>query len=217
MYVFLMPWLAVGARNTLVEAPDPADLLHRIEADGHGAFFAAPALWVALVNHPEFTEKDLSSLRKAYYGASIMPGPVLDKLRSALPELGFYNCFGQSEIGPLATVLRPEEHADRIKDVISTGGVLVASREIEDVLFAHPDVAEAAVVGVADDKWIEAVTAYVVPAPGADREALPDLLVAHVRERLAPFKVPKAVRVVSELPRNASGRILKRELRDRDA
>ncbi|GAA1467970.1 fatty acyl-CoA synthetase [Nocardiopsis exhalans] len=294
MHVFLMPWLAVGARNTLVEAPDPTDLLNRIEADGHGAFFAAPTLWVAMANHPEFAEKDLSSLRKAYYGASIMPGPVLDKLRSALPELGFYNCFGQSEIGPLATVLRPEEHADRpasagrsalfvelrvvddkgqdvapgelgevvyrspqlclgywdkpeeteeafrggwfhsgdlvradaegyievvdrIKDVINTGGVLVASREIEDVLFAHPGVAEAAVVGVADAKWIEAVTAYVVPAPGADDEVLPDLLVEHVRERLAPFKVPKAVRVVTELPRNASGKILKRELRDRGA
>ncbi len=95
LHVFLMPWLAVGARNTLVEAPDPTDLLNRIEADGHGAFFAAPTLWVAMANHPSFGERDLSSLRKAYYGASVMPGPVLDRLRSALPDLGFYNCFGQ--------------------------------------------------------------------------------------------------------------------------
>lgn len=294
MHVFLMPWLAVGARNTLVEAPDPTDLLNRVEADGHGAFFAAPTLWVAMANHPEFADRDLSSLRKAYYGASIMPAPVLAKLRSALPDLGFYNCFGQSEIGPLATVLRPEEHADRpasagrsalfvelrvvdgkgedvppgelgevvyrspqlclgywdkpeeteeafrggwfhsgdlvradaegyievvdrIKDVINTGGVLVASREIEDVLFSHPGVAEAAVVGVADAKWIEAVTAYVVPVPDAETGTLPELLIAHVRAHLAPFKVPKAVRVVAELPRNASGKILKRELRDHTA
>jgi len=292
MHVFLMPWLAVGAANTLVEAPDPADLLRRIEAGRHGAFFAAPTLWVALANHPDFDVRDLSSLRKAYYGASVMPGPVLERLRGALPGLGLYNCFGQSEIGPLATVLRPEEHAerpasagraalfvelrvvdeqgrdvepgelgevvyrspqlcqgywdkpeetaeafrdgwfhsgdlvradaggyievvDRIKDVINTGGVLVASREIEDVLFAHPGVAEAAVVGVADETWIEAVTAYVVPAPGADADALPGLLVEHVRQRLAPFKAPKAVRLVEELPRNASGKILKRELRAR--
>ncbi|MGW9553256.1 fatty acyl-CoA synthetase [Nocardiopsis sp. NPDC055551] len=291
MHVFLMPWLAVGATNTLVEAPDPTDLLCRIETDRHGAFFAAPTLWVALAGHPEFADRDLSSLRKAYYGASIMPGPVLEKLRTTLPELGFYNCFGQSEIGPLATVLRPEEHVDRpasagrsvlfvelrvvdeqdrdvapgelgelvfrspqlcqgywdkpeetaeafrggwfhsgdlvradaegyieivdrIKDVINTGGVMVASREIEDVLFAHEQVAEAAVVGVPDEKWIEAVTAFVVPAPGADTDGLPAALVEHVRERLAPFKVPKAVRVVTELPRNASGKILKRELRD---
>ncbi len=223
-----------------------------------------------------------------------MPGPVLERLRTALPELGFYNCFGQSEIGPLATVLRPEEHADRpssagrsvlfvemrvvddqgrevapgepgevvyrspqlcegywdkpeetaeafrdgwfhsgdlvradaegyievvdrIKDAINTGGVLVASREIEDVLFAHPDVAEAAVVGMPDAKWIEAVTAFVIPTAEADADTLPDRLVAHVKERLAPFKVPKEVRLVTELPRNASGKILKRELRERDA
>ena len=85
------------------------------------------------------------------------------------------------------------------------------------MLFAHSGVVEAAVIGVADDKWIEAVTAFVVPAPDTDTQALPELLVEHVRERLAPFKVPKTVRVVSELPRNASGKILKRELRDSTA
>src|SRR5699024_12329840 len=64
----------------------------------------------ALANSPELETRNLESLRKAYYGASIMPGPVLDRLRARLPELGFYNCFGQSELGPLCTVLRPEEH-----------------------------------------------------------------------------------------------------------
>ncbi|MEU0236841.1 AMP-binding protein [Nocardiopsis sp. NPDC006198] len=98
MHVFLMPWLAVGAANTLVEAPDPADLLRRIEEGRHGAFFAAPTLWVAMANHPDFGGRDLSSLRKAYYGASVMPGPVLERLRSALPGLGFYNCFGQLQM-----------------------------------------------------------------------------------------------------------------------
>ncbi|QVQ50002.1 acyl-CoA synthetase [Spiractinospora alimapuensis] len=291
MHVFLMPWLAVGARNTIVETPDPTDVLRRIEEDGHGAFFAAPTLWVALAGNPDFTRRDLSSLRKAYYGASIMPGPVLEKLRSALPELGFYNCFGQSEIGPLATILRPEEHdarptsagraalfvelrvvndegadvapgelgevvyrspqlcegywdkpeesteafrggwfhsgdlvrvdeagylevVDRIKDVINTGGILVASREVEDALYTHPGVGEAAVVGIPDERWIEAVTAYVVPRDDADTTTLPDQLVKHVRDHLAPFKVPKSVHLVESLPRNASGKILKRELRD---
>ncbi len=70
MHVFLMPWLAVGARNTLAEAPDPADLLERIETAGHRAFFAAPTLWVAMAGHPDFARRDLTSLRKAYYGAS---------------------------------------------------------------------------------------------------------------------------------------------------
>ncbi len=107
------------------------------------------------------------------------------------------------------------EVVDRIKDVINTGGVLVASREVEDALYTHSGVAEAAVVGAPDEKWIEAVTAFVVPTGEADPETLPDDLVKHVRARLAPFKAPKEVRVVAELPRNASGKILKRELRDR--
>ena len=81
--------------------PDPAEVLRRIEADGHRAFFAAPTLWVALANHADFETRGLGGLRKAYYGASIMPGPVLTRLQEKAPELGFYNCFGQSEVAPL--------------------------------------------------------------------------------------------------------------------
>jgi fatty-acyl-CoA synthase len=214
---------------------------------------------------------------------------VLERLQKALPELGFYNLFGQSEIGPLATVLGPEEHADRpascgravlfvelrvvdtdgnevpagelgevvyrspqlcegywdkpeeteeaftggwfhsgdlvradeqgyitvvdrIKDVINTGGVLVASREVEDALYSHPAVAEAAVIGTPDDRWIEAITAFVV-VKGADPVDPADLI-AYTKTRLAGFKVPKKVLLVDELPRNASGKLLKRVLRD---
>ncbi len=286
MHVFLVPWLAVGAVNTILEVADPADILTRMERDGHRAFFAAPTLWVALTNHADFATRDLSSLHKAYYGASIMPGPIVQRLQDKMPELGLYNCFGQSEMGPLCTVLRPEDHrdrpaaagkpvlftelrvvdsdgddvpvgelgevvyrspqlcqgywdkpeetaeafrdgwfhsgdlvrmdeqgyitvVDRIKDVINTGGVLVASREVEDALFSHPAVAEAAVIGTPDEKWVEAVTAIVV----LKSEVTADELVAYARTRLAPFKVPKAIHVVDELPRNASGKILKRELR----
>ena len=100
---------------------------------------------------------------------------------------------------------------DRIKDVINTGGVLVASREVEDALYTHPAVGEVAVIGVPDARWIEAITAVVVSK--ADVPA--DVLVAHARENLSAFKVPKTVHFVDELPRNASGKILKRELRDR--
>jgi fatty-acyl-CoA synthase len=100
---------------------------------------------------------------------------------------------------------------DRIKDVINTGGVLVASREVEDALYTHSAVAEVAVVGIPDEKWIEAVTAVVV-ANGDVTEAA---LVDHVRGTLASFKVPKTVHLVDELPRNASGKLLKRELRER--
>jgi fatty-acyl-CoA synthase len=111
---------------------------------------------------------------------------------------------------------------DRIKDVINTGGVLVASREVEDALYTHEAVAEAAVIGVPDEKWIEAVAAFVVlkdEATEAGDEATRSStieadLIAHARARLAGFKTPKAVHVVDELPRNQSGKLLKRVLRD---
>jgi fatty-acyl-CoA synthase len=89
--------------------------------------------------------------------------------------------------------------------------VLVASRQVEDALYLHPAVAETAVIGLPDDRWIEAVTAVVVPR-GEVTEAE---LIDHAREKLAHFKAPKRVLFVDELPRNASGKILKRELRDR--
>jgi fatty-acyl-CoA synthase len=113
MHVFLMPALAVGATSHLMVRPDVAEILRKVAADRISSLFLAPTVWVPLANHPALTDTDLSSLRKAYYGASIMPVPVLQRLQKELPELAFYNCFGQSEIGPLATVLRPEEHEQR--------------------------------------------------------------------------------------------------------
>jgi fatty-acyl-CoA synthase len=101
------------------------------------------------------------------------------------------------------------EVVDRVKDVINSGGVLVASRQVEDAIFELEEVAEVAVVGMPDDKWIEAITAFVVSKGAVDEETI----VAHVRSRLAPFKVPKAVHFVDELPKNTSGKILKRQLR----
>ncbi|MGW0732033.1 acyl-CoA synthetase [Streptomyces sp. NPDC002851] len=295
MHVFLLPYLAVGAENTLLEAPDAGRIFDLVAAGRADSLFAPPTVWIGLANHPDFDRRDLGALRKAYYGASIMPVPVLERLRARLPGLGFYNCFGQSEIGPLATVLGPAEHegrmdscgrpvlfvearvvdeegadvpdgtpgevvyrspqlcegywekpeetaaafrdgwfrsgdlavrdaegyltvVDRVKDVINSGGVLVASRQVEDVLYTHPGVAEAAVIGLPHEKWIEAVTAVVVPrgSSGGVDVTEPELL-AYARERLAPFKAPKRVVFVTELPRNASGKILKRELRDRFA
>ncbi|MFI6938811.1 acyl-CoA synthetase [Streptomyces sp. NPDC050418] len=289
MHVFLMPYLAVGAENTVIDAPAADRIFDLVEA-GHDSLFAPPTVWIALANHPDFAKRDLSALRKAFYGASIMPVPVLERLRAKLPGLGFFNCFGQSEIGPLATVLGPDEHegrmdscgrpvlfvearvvdedgkevadgtpgevvyrspqlcegywdkpqetaeafrdgwfrsgdlavrdaegyftvVDRVKDVINSGGVLVASRQVEDALYTHEAVAEAAVIGLPDERWIEAVTAVVV-ARGEVTEAE---LIAHAKESLAAFKAPKRVLFVEELPRNASGKILKRELRDRFA
>ncbi|MFF7640262.1 fatty acyl-CoA synthetase [Streptomyces canus] len=288
MHVFLLPYLAVGATNVILDAPDGDRLFDLIEQGRADSLFAPPTVWIGLSNRPDFATRDLGGLRKAYYGASIMPVPVLERLRERLPKLAFYNCFGQSEIGPLATVLAPDEHkgrmdscgrtvlfvdarvvdedgkdvpdgtpgeivyrspqlcegywdkpeeteaafrdgwfhsgdlavrdahgyftiVDRVKDVINSGGVLVASRQVEDALYTHEAVAEVAVIGLPDERWIEAVTAVVVPR-GEVTEAE---LIDHAREKLAHFKAPKRVLFVDELPRNASGKILKRELRDR--
>src|SRR5690606_18948870 len=113
MHVFLVPWLAIGATNTVLEVPNPGEVLRRIQQDGHRAFFAAPTLWVAMANHADFEECDLSGLLKAYYGASIMPGPVLQRLVLEPPSGGFSVCFGLSVMAPLAGVLRPAGPRDR--------------------------------------------------------------------------------------------------------
>lgn len=103
---------------------------------------------------------------------------------------------------------------DRKKDLIITGGENVASAEVEDVLYAHPSIAEAAVVGIPDERWGEAVRAFVVVKPGLTLAA--EDVVEHCRGRLARYKVPKSVVFVDSLPRNAAGKVLKRELRLRD-
>ncbi len=288
MHAFTMPQFLVGGRSILIETPAPDVVLRLIEQKRITSFFAPPTVWISLLRHPDFATRDLSSLNKVYYGASIMPGPVLHELRQRLPGARPYNCYGQTEIAPLASVLRPEEHdarpascgrpclnvetrvvdadmndvppgthgeivhrspqlligywdkpaetaeafaggwfhsgdvgyfdedgylyiVDRIRDVVNTGGVLVASREVEEVLFTHSAVSEVAVVGLPDDKWIEAVTAFVVLRPGhaADEATLQGF----ARQHLAPYKLPKKIVMVDVLPRNTAGKLLKRELR----
>ncbi len=288
MHCFSMPQILVGATTHLIEAPTPDIVLALIELHRITSFFAPPTVWISLLRHPDFDKRDLSTLHNIYYGASIMPVPVLEELRRRLPGVRPFNCYGQSEIGPLATVLRPEEHdarpasagrpilnvetrivdsemsdvppgihgeivhrspqllerywdkpeetteafaggwfhsgdvgfvddegylfvVDRVKDIIKTGGIVVAGREVEEALFKHPSVSEVAVIGLPDQKWIEAVTAVVVTRPGHPQDEA--ALVAHAREHLAPFKVPKKVFFVDQLPRNTAGKLLKRELR----
>jgi len=288
MHAFTMPQLLVGAPTVLIEAPAPDLVLRLIEEQGITSFFAPPTVWIGLLRHPDFASRDLRSLEKVYYGASIMPVPVLQELRQRLPGARPYNAYGQTEIAPVATILRPEEHdarpascgrpvlnvetrvvdadmndvpvgthgeivhrspqlltgywdkpaetaeafaggwfhsgdvgyfddegylfiVDRIRDVINTGGVLVASREVEEALFTHPAVSEVAVVGLPDDKWIEAVTAFVVTRDGQGTDEA--ALIAHARLHLASYKLPKRVIFIDSLPKNTAGKLLKRELR----
>jgi fatty-acyl-CoA synthase len=288
MHAFTVPQFLVGGRTVLIEAPQPDLVLRLIEQEHITSFFAPPTVWISLLRHPDFATRDLRTLQRVYYGASIMPVPVLHELRERLPSALPYNCYGQTEIAPLATTLRPEEHdarpascgrpalnvetrvvdpqmndvppgthgeivhrsphlltgywnkpketeeaftggwfhsgdvgyfddmgylyiVDRMRDVINTGGVLVASREVEEALFTYPAVSEVAVVGLPDAKWIEAVTAFVVLRDGHTTDEA--TLIAHVRPQLAAFKLPKRVLFVDTLPRNTAGKLLKRELR----
>ena len=292
LHCFMMPQLMAGAEIVLIEAPAPALCLELIERHRITSFFAPPTVWINLLRHADFDRRDLSSLQRIYYGAAIMPVPVLHELRARIPGVRPFNCYGQSELAPLATVLKPDEHdarpasvgrpvlhvqtrvvdldmndappgvqgeivhrsphvmlrywdkpdataeafaggwfhsgdvgvmdaegyltvVDRIKDVINTGGVLVASREVEDALFTHPAVAECAVIAVPDERWIEAIAAVVVLREGM--EATEEALVGHARQTLAPFKVPKRVFFADALPKNTAGKLLKRELRVRYA
>ncbi|MEU7051953.1 class I adenylate-forming enzyme family protein [Streptomyces eurythermus] len=103
---------------------------------------------------------------------------------------------------------------DRKKDMINASGFKVWPREVEDVLYTHPAVREAAVVGVPDGYRGETVKAYISLRPGA--EAAPGELAAYCKERLAAYKYPRQVEILPELPKTASGKILRRELRSRN-
>ena len=100
---------------------------------------------------------------------------------------------------------------DRLKDMIRSGGENVASSEIETVIYEVPGVQEAAVIGVPHTRWVEVPAAFVLAGPGFDAAAV----IAACRSRLGGFKVPKAVFVIDEMPRNPTGKVLKRELRAR--
>ena len=102
---------------------------------------------------------------------------------------------------------------DRKKDMIKSGGENVSSQEVEEAIAQHPAVAEVAVVGLPDPYWIEKVVACVVPAAGA--QVTGDELLTYSRSRLAGYKVPKQIHLMTEFPKNPTGKVLKRVLRER--
>jgi o-succinylbenzoate---CoA ligase len=124
-------------------------------------------------------------------GPLVAPGAVSPDGRLHTGDLGFFDRHGRLHV------------EGRLKDVIVTGGENVAPAAVESVLAAHPSVADAAVAGVPDAEWGEAVTAFVVErSPVSDYE-----LLAFCRERLAGYQVPKGVIRVDALPRNAGGKL----------
>ncbi|MFP4085522.1 MAG: class I adenylate-forming enzyme family protein [Desulfobacteraceae bacterium] len=102
---------------------------------------------------------------------------------------------------------------DRKKDMIVTGGENVFSNEVEHILYEHPAVLECAIIGVPHEKWGEAVRGVVVKHPGMD--VTQEALIAFVKEKIAHYKAPKSIDFVQELPKTGSGKIMKREIRNR--
>jgi fatty-acyl-CoA synthase len=288
--VFLGPGVYIGATHVITAHPTPDNLLRLIEQHGITSFFAPPTVWISLLRSPLFGRCDLSSLAKGYYGASIMPVEVLREIQTRLPNVRLWNLYGQTEIAPLASVLKPNDQlrkpgsagraalnveirvvnedgddvapgetgeivhrspqllsgyfrdeektaaafsggwfhsgdlgtidpegyitvVDRKKDIIKSGGENVASREVEEVLYGLTQISEAAVIGLPDARWVEAVTAIVVLRDGHSLSEQD--VVSHCAARLAKFKVPKRIIFAAHLPKNPSGKLLKRELRER--
>ena len=290
--VFLGPCVYAGATSIITAKPTPDNLLALMACHDITSFFAPPTVWISLLRSPAFETTDLSKLSKGYYGASIMPVEVLKEIQRRLPQVRLWNLYGQTEIAPVATVLKPEDQlrkagsagrpalnvetrvvddqmkdvavgevgeivhrspqllagyyrdeertkaafeggwfhsgdlgtvdaegyltvVDRKKDMIKTGGENVASREVEEAIYTIEGVSEVAVIGLPDPQWIEAVTAVVVPKTG--QALTEEALIAACRDRLGAFKVPKRVILTDALPKNPSGKLLKRELRQRYA
>jgi fatty-acyl-CoA synthase len=275
-----------------VLAFDPALALELVETERAALFGGVPTMIIAMLEHPDFTKRDLTSLRVAVSGGSPVPAGLVRRVEERL-GVQFSIVFGTTECSPLVTQVRPDAPPDRraetlgtplpqteikvadvvtgepvppghvgelcargylvmrgyhdapaataeaidpdgwyhtgdlgsmdadgylriegrVKDMIIRGGENIYPREIEDVLFAHPAVAEVAVVGVPDERWGEVVVAYVRVAPG-ETEPTGDDLRAYCRERLAPYKTPLHWVFVEEFPLTPSGKIQKFRLRE---
>jgi len=142
-------------------------------------------------------------------GRNIMPGYLNNPegTRAAFWEDGW---FRSGDIGRFD----PDNYlyiVDRLKDMIITGGENVYPKEVEDVLYARPEVEECAIIGLPDQEWGERVTAFIVARQGVNID--PQALKAFLKSRISAFKVPKEFRVVNELPKSPAGKILKRQLR----
>jgi long-chain acyl-CoA synthetase len=281
----------VGGSHVTVKAFEPAAVLSAVEKERVTCALWVPTMINLLVNYPDVSGYDLSSMRLVFYGASPI-APDLLKRAIEVFNCQFIQLYGMTEAGPILTILLPEEHTkpelltgagrqaigvevrvvdeqgndvppgevgeviargpnimmgywgkpleteavlrdgwywtgdlaridenhyiyivDRAKDMIITGGENVYSVEVEAVLYKHPAVLEAAVVGVPDERWGEAVKAVVVVKPGAavtEKE-----LIDFCKQHIASYKAPKSVDFVEALPKSGAGKILKRVLREK--
>ncbi len=287
--------------NTIVikrEGPfDPKEVLELLSTERITMCQLVPTMIHALLQYPEIDRYDLSHLRLIMYAAAPMPVELLKRALRTF-RCGFAQFYGQTESGPLTTLLSPEDHVlegserqlqklgsagrpvlsyeirvvdgegkdvsvgevgeiigkseammkrywrlpkestkklregwlhtgdlgrfdedgylyivDRKDDMIISGGVNIYPREVEEVLYQHPSVLEASVIGVPDDYWGEAVKAIIVPKESA--LVSEEDIIRFCGEHLAGYKKPKSVEFWKELPKSPQGKILKKDIRKR--
>jgi long-chain acyl-CoA synthetase len=284
--------LHAGATMVILPRPEIPAIVEAIATHRVTRMFAVPAVLNMILNDPQGSTADFSSVRALLYGASPIPLDVLSRSIARFPNAQFVQCYGATETSGTVVYLPPEDHSvegnprmkgcgkpfpgnevrivdpdmrelprgtigeiairsvsvmagyhnkpeatakairdgwyltgdagtmdadgylyiqDRVKDMIVSGAENIYPAEVENALHTHPAVRDAAVIGVPDPKWGEAVKAIVVLKDGAHATA--DEIIAHCRPLIAGYKIPKSVDFVAELPRNPSGKILKKELR----
>ncbi len=281
-----------GATMAPLATFDVPAMMRLIEAEKLTALPGAPTIYQTMLNRPDRTDFDLSSLRLAVTGAAVIPVSLVTQMTDVLGFDTVVTAYGLTEACGFATICRhddppeiiattsgramedmevlifdddgnevprgepgevvvrgynvmqgyfedPEQTAeaidadgwlhtgdigvmddagnlkitDRVKDMFISGGFNAYPAEIESLMLAHPDLAQVAVVGVPDERMGEVGAAFVVPAAG--REIDPTAIVDWAKLQMANYKAPRSVHVVDELPTNASGKVLKFELRDR--
>ncbi|WP_238366896.1 long-chain-fatty-acid--CoA ligase [Mesobacterium pallidum] len=286
-----------GGTHVVLPKFEPVAMMRAISTHRVTNAVMVPTMITMMLNHADFAQHDLSSLRTLVYGGSPMPRELMEEAARKLPGWRFYQIYGMTETGGFATMLRWRDHvfdgpkahrigacgqpapgveiriadpetgtelpvgetgeilmksdylmagylgkaaataaalkdgwmhsgdaghvdadgylyvADRVKDMIVTGGENVYSIEVERALYAHPAVMECAVIGIPSEEWGEAVHAVVVLRPGhaADQAGL----IAHCRTRIGGYKCPKSISFQTDpLPVGPAGKIQKNVLRD---
>ena len=291
-----------GGRTLIIQRQfDAKSWMELVEQESVDRAMMVPTMLKMLMDHEEFHDHDMNSLRVITYGAAPMPLEVIRRAIVEFPNAQFINAFGQTETAATITMLPPEDHvltgapeeverklkrlssigrpledvevrivdedgvesalgdvgeivargerlmrgywgqdsataetirdgwlytgdlgywdedgyiflAGRSKDFIKRGGEMISPEEVEKVLHSHPDIEEAAIIGILDVDWGERVRALVVAKSGHQVEEAD--VIEYCRQRLASFKKPESVIVIAELPRNPMGKVLKRLLKE---